>query len=90
METPIRPTGASGEAGGRPPSTRRQVSPPSSLRNSPLSAPPSTSVHGFRSASQIAANSRRGFDGSIARSTAPARSETWRTASQLAPPSSVR
>ena len=52
--------------------------------------PPDMIDQKLRRASQVVAKMRRGLDGSSERSTAPACSLTWRTSSQVSPPSVER
>src|SRR6266550_5276721 len=67
-----------------------QLSPPSTLLNNPLPAPPDDSIHGVRPACQSAAYSTLGLFGSITRSTTPVESLRKRILSQLRPPSLER
>src|SRR4051812_35806271 len=67
--TPILPIGSAGSPG--LPVSSVHVVPPSVDLSRPLEAPPLTSSHGWRNACHSEAYSTRGFEGSIARSTAP-------------------
>ena len=82
-DLPTRPVGS-------PPSSRFHVSPPSVDRKTPDSSEPEVAVQGFRSARHAEAKTMRGFDGLIAKSTAPVESEIARTWSHVSPPSVVR
>src|SRR5919201_559525 len=67
--TPILPIGLAGSPA--LPVSSVHVVPPSVDLNSPLESPPLTRSHGWRKACHSDAYSTCGFDGSIARSTAP-------------------
>src|SRR5690349_15990750 len=66
------------------------VSPPSVVFHKPLSAPPLSKLYGVRLASQMAAYSTFGFDGSMLKSTAPALFDLNSTRCQVWPPSFER
>src|SRR5262245_61234475 len=67
----------------------RQLAPPSVLLNKPPSGPPLSMLQGVRYTCQIVAYNTSGFEGSMARSTAPARSLRNNTRFQVRPPSVV-
>src|SRR5690349_1859775 len=83
--TPMLPQMPAGNPGLRVIST--QLSPPSTVLNNPLPAPPEDSIHGVRPACHSAAYSTFGLFGSITRSTTPVESLRKRIFSHVRPPS---
>src|SRR6266516_1682781 len=86
IASPMRPFMVSGKP---PPLTSVHVLPPSVVFQSALPGPPEFRKYGSRWRCQLVAKSNSGFEGSIATSMKPARSEMNLMSCHVCPPSVV-